>query len=95
MAIGCAEGGLLAGELGSWQTVCWALVLASPLMFALTIVPVTQQPPIGTPAEWASFAYLAVVGMFLGFFAWYRGLAIRPTAQVSQVQILQPVLSIM
>ncbi|MFN3925366.1 MAG: EamA family transporter, partial [Pseudarthrobacter sp.] len=31
-AIGYAEGGLLARELGSWQTISWALVLASPLM---------------------------------------------------------------
>ena len=32
--------------------------------------------------------------MFLGFFAWYHGLAIGPMAQVSQVQLVQPVLSI-
>ena len=32
--------------------------------------------------------------MFLGFFAWYRGLAIGPMAQVSQIQLVQPVLSI-
>jgi drug/metabolite transporter (DMT)-like permease len=32
--------------------------------------------------------------MFLGFFAWYRGLAVGPIAQVSQVQLLQPVMSI-
>ena len=35
-AIGYAEGGLLARELGAWQTVSWALVLASPLMVFLT-----------------------------------------------------------
>jgi drug/metabolite transporter (DMT)-like permease len=32
--------------------------------------------------------------MYLGYFAWYRGLAIGPMAQVSQVQLVQPVLSI-
>jgi drug/metabolite transporter (DMT)-like permease len=32
--------------------------------------------------------------MYLGFFAWYRGLAIGPMARVSQVQLVQPVLSI-
>jgi hypothetical protein len=31
---------------------------------------------------------------FLGFFAWYRGLAIGPMAQVSQVQLVQPVQTI-
>jgi drug/metabolite transporter (DMT)-like permease len=93
-AVGYAEGGLLSRELGSWQTVSWALVLSAPLMIALAAVSMIQQPPSATPAEWASFAYLAVVSMFLGFFAWYRGLAIGPMAQVSQVQLIQPVLSI-
>ncbi|WP_309115447.1 DMT family transporter [Saccharothrix sp.] len=94
-AIGYAEGGLLARELGSWQTVSWALVLSAPLMVALTVVSAVRQPPSGTPVEWAAFAYLAVVSMFLGFFAWYRGLAIGPMAQVSQVQLVQPVLTIL
>nr|WP_241976091.1 DMT family transporter [Cryobacterium algoricola] len=94
-AIGYAEGGLLAREIGSWQTVSWALVVAAPLMIALTAVAWVQQPLSGTPVEWAAFGYLALVSMFFGFFAWYRGLAIGPMAQVSQVQLVQPVLSIL
>lgn len=93
-AIGYAEGGLLARELGAWQTVSWALVLCSPLMVLLTVLSAAQQPPSGAPAQWASFAYLGVVSMFLGFFAWYHGLAVGPITQVSQVQLVQPVLSI-
>jgi drug/metabolite transporter (DMT)-like permease len=93
-AIGYAEGGMLARELGSWQTVSWALVVASPLMVALTIVSMIDRPPSATPTQWAALGYLAAVSMFLGFFAWYRGLAIGPMAQVSQVQLVQPVLSI-
>lgn len=93
-AIGYAEGGLLSRELGSWQTVSWALVLAAPLMIALVVVSTIERTPSGTPVQWAAFAYLAVVSMFLGFFAWYRGLAIGPMAQVSQVQLVQPVLTI-
>jgi drug/metabolite transporter (DMT)-like permease len=93
-AIGYAEGGMLSRELGSWQTVSWALVLASPVMAALTAASAASRPPSATPVEWVAFAYLAAVSMFLGFFAWYRGLAIGPIAQVSQVQLVQPVLSI-
>jgi drug/metabolite transporter (DMT)-like permease len=93
-AVGYAEGGLLARELGPWQTVSWALVLSAPLMIALATVSVVEEPPSATPVEWAAFAYLAVVSMYLGFFAWYRGLAIGPMAQVSQVQLAQPVLTI-
>jgi drug/metabolite transporter (DMT)-like permease len=93
-AIGYAEGGLLSRELGSWQTISWALVVAAPLTAALTLWSVTQQPPLATAAQWSAFAYLAVVSMFLGFFAWYRGLALGPMARVSQVQLVQPVLGI-
>jgi drug/metabolite transporter (DMT)-like permease len=64
-------------------------------MIALTVISVLHQPPAATPVQWASLAYLGVVSMFLGFFAWYRGLAIGPMAQVSQVQLVQPVLSIL
>lgn len=94
-AIGYAEGGMLARELGAWQTVSWALVIALPLMSVLTLISALQHPPVASPIEWASFAYLAVISMFLGFFAWYRGLAIGPIAQVSQIQLVQPVMSIL
>lgn len=94
-AVGYAEGGLLARELGAWQTVSWALVVASPLMVALTTLAVAAAPPAASPVQWLAFAYLGVVSMFLGFFAWYRGLAIGPMAQVSQVQLVQPVMSIL
>ncbi|HET7397540.1 MAG TPA: DMT family transporter [Intrasporangium sp.] len=94
-AIGYAEGGLLARELGAWQTVSWALVLCAPLMVVLTVASVTQEAPNGRPVQWLAFAYLCVVSMYLGFFAWYHGLAIGPMAQVSQVQLVQPVLSIL
>lgn len=91
---GYAEGGLLARELGSWQTISWALVLAAVPMALLTAVSVVRQPPSGSPLDWALFGYLGAVSMFLGFVAWYRGLAIGPMAQVSQVQLVQPVLGI-
>lgn len=93
-AIGYAEGGLLARELGSWQTVSWALVVAAPLMAVLTVVSAIAQSPAASPVQWLAFGYLAVVSMFLGFFAWYRGLAIGPMAQVSQIQLVQPVMGI-
>ncbi len=92
-AVGYAEGGLLARELGAWQTVSWALVLAAPLMAVLTVVALPGGTP-STPVGWAAFAYLGAVSMFLGFVAWYRGLARGPMAQVSQVQLVQPVMSI-
>uniref|UniRef100_UPI0028E95357 DMT family transporter n=1 Tax=uncultured Microbacterium sp. TaxID=191216 RepID=UPI0028E95357 len=93
-AVGYAEGGLLARELGAWQTISWALVLAAPVMLAVAVAAGVAAPPIASPTAWLAFAYLAAVSMFLGFFAWYRGLAIGPMAQVSQIQLVQPVMGI-
>ncbi|WP_228515946.1 DMT family transporter [Agreia pratensis] len=94
-AIGYAEGALLSRELGSWQTICWALVVALPVMIPLTAVSFSAQGwPQADASHWLAFGYLALVSMFLGFFAWYRGLAIGPISQVSQIQLVQPVLTI-
>lgn len=93
-AVGYAEGGLLARELGAWQTVSWALVVSVPVTGALAAFSWWEQPSTAGAPEWASFAYLAVVSMYLGFFAWYRGLAIGPMSSVSQIQLIQPVLTI-
>ena len=43
---------------------------------------------------WLGFAYVAVVSMFLGFFAWYAGLARGGVARIGQVQLAQPVLTL-
>ncbi len=93
-AVGYAEGGVLARELGSWQTVSWALVLSAPVTIGLTLASAAAAPPRGTLIEWLAFGYLALISMFLGFFAWYRGLAIGPMARVSQVQLSQPVMTL-
>lgn len=100
-AIGYAEGGLLARELGAWQTVSWALVCCLPATAAIAcwsllaegVTGAGGQPP-AQPQHWAAFAYLAIVSAYLGFFAWYRGLALGPMTTVSQVQLAQPVLSL-
>ncbi|WLP92085.1 DMT family transporter [Gordonia sp. NB41Y] len=93
-AIGYAQGGRMSRELGSWQTICWALVLAAPVMAVVAGADVVAHPPQATTGQWAAFGYLAAVSMFLGFFAWYRGLAIGPITTVSQTQLVQPVLSV-
>ena len=95
-AIGYAEGGLLSREIGSWQTISWALIVALPVMLPMAITSVSGLEWASVPAlAWIGFAYIAVISMYLGFFAWYRGLAIGPMASVSQIQLLQPLLTIL
>ena len=40
------------------------------------------------------FAYASVISMWLGFFAWYRALALG-AVRVSQIQLVQPFLSLL
>lgn len=89
-ALGYAEGGRLARELGGWQVICWALVLAAPLLVGPVVFSVWEHGLTAMPSAWAGFAYVSLFSMFLGFFAWFRGLALGGVARVSQLQLLQP-----
>ncbi|MGI5211732.1 DMT family transporter [Plantactinospora sp. CA-290183] len=93
--LGYAEGGALARELGGARTICWALILSLPATAPVTAVAVLARPPdAGTTTAWLGFGYVTVVSMFLGFFAWYAGLARGGVAHVGQIQLAQPVLTL-
>ena len=75
------------------QTISWVLVLALPVTLPVLV---TQWPTVPVhAAAWGGFAYVALFSMWMGFFAWYRGLAWGGTLRVSQVQLLQPFVSIL
>ncbi|MGD9945779.1 MAG: DMT family transporter [Burkholderiaceae bacterium] len=89
-AIGYAWGGRLARELGGWQTICWALILAAPILLIPTLwLSWTLDFSAAGPAHWLSFAYISLFSQLIGFFAWYGGMALGGVARVSQVQLLQ------
>ncbi|MDT0529660.1 DMT family transporter [Micromonospora sp. DSM 115977] len=92
--LGYAEGGALARELGGARTICWALLLSLPVTVPVMVVAAVAAPPRADPVAWSAFGYLTVVSMFLGFFAWYAGLARGGIAQVGQIQLAQPVLTL-
>ena len=94
-AVGYAKGASLARALGGWQVISWALVLSAPLLIVPTALVVDSRLASAPPAAWAAFAYVSLVSMYLGFFAWYRGLAQGGIAAVGQVQLLQPVFTIL
>ena len=93
-AVGYTEGAMLSRELGGWQTISWALILGLPVSVPLAVVGLQSVGRGERWTAWAAFAYLSLVSMFLGFFAWYAGLARGGIARVSQVQLIQPLLSV-
>jgi drug/metabolite transporter (DMT)-like permease len=96
-ALGYAEGARLARQMGGWQVICWALVLSAPFL----LLPVgwlawaqlfgshaTHPEPLALKT-WLAFGYVTLFSQFIGFFAWYAGLAMGGIARVGQVQLLQ------
>lgn len=87
--LGYAEGGRLAREMGGWQVICWALVLSSPLLLGPVVYLALQHEGAISPRAWWAFGYVSLFSQFIGFFAWYAGLALGGISRVSQVQLLQ------
>ena len=84
-----ALGGEMARRIGGWEVISWALVLSAPAMLVLLLF----AGPINwaaSPWAWGGFLYVSVFSMFLGFFAWNKGMAMGGIARIGQIQLLQP-----
>jgi drug/metabolite transporter (DMT)-like permease len=75
--------------------VSWALIVAAPVTVPASAVLLVAEPPHWSVGAAAGLAYLSGVSMFLGFFAWYSGLARAGVARASQVQLGQPLLTLL
>jgi drug/metabolite transporter (DMT)-like permease len=93
-AAGYTEGGRLARVMPGWQVIGWALVLCLP---------------VGVPAAWwalahegahltvhsvAGLLWVAAGSQFFGLVVWYRGMAGIGVPKASQLQLAQPLLTL-
>ncbi|WP_298825526.1 DMT family transporter [uncultured Piscinibacter sp.] len=92
-ATGYVAGARLSAQMPAERVICWVLVLSLPVTLPLAVLAWPAQP--ARAASWAAFGYVTLFSMWLGFFAWYRGLALGGTVRVSQVQLVQPFLSLL
>ena len=93
-AIGYSEGGTLAKEMGSIGVISWALVISLPInLFASYLFYEINYTSISIQAI-ISLTYVGLFSMFIGFFFWYKGIAIGGISRVGQVQLIQPFLTI-
>jgi drug/metabolite transporter (DMT)-like permease len=92
-AIGYVAGARVSARMPGEQTICWVLVLSLPLTVPATLL--VWPGEAASPAAWGGFVYVSLFSMWLGFFAWYRGLALGGVMRVSQVQLLQPFLALL
>jgi drug/metabolite transporter (DMT)-like permease len=95
-AVGYVAGARVSAALPAQQVICWVLVGSLPLTLPAMWLswPDLQSTPV-RPSAWLGFVYAALFSMWLGFFAWYRGLALGGVVRVSQVQLLQPFLALL
>jgi drug/metabolite transporter (DMT)-like permease len=92
-AVGYGWGARLSQHMRAEHVICWALVMALPLTAPAALL--TRPQASLQAAAWWGFAYVAVFSMWIGFFAWYRGLVLGGTVRVSQMQLVQPFLSML
>lgn len=93
-AAGYAEGGRLSGHLPGWQVIAWGVVLAAPVNLVVAGWALTQEPVHLTAKALAGMAYIAAVSQFGGFVLWYRGMGLIGVARASQLQLAQPLLTL-
>ncbi len=92
-AVGYVAGARLSTQMPAPQVICWVLVGSLPLTLPAMLWTWPEQAV--RLSSWWGFGYAAVFSMWLGFFAWYRGLALGGLVRVSQVQLVQPFLGLL
>ncbi|RDG37756.1 DMT family transporter [Streptomyces corynorhini] len=93
-AAGYTEGGRLAREMPGWQVVGWALVGCLPLSVAGAAVALSFEPVRLSAHGVIGLVWVAAGSTFFGLYVWYRGMASIGIARASQLQLAQPVLTL-
>ncbi|MEK0418203.1 MAG: hypothetical protein RI949_2209 [Pseudomonadota bacterium] len=86
-------GGRASSRMPAQQVICWVVAGSLPLTLPLTWWWWPTQAV--SAASWGGLLYVSLFSMWLGFFAWYRGLALGGIVRVSQVQLIQPFLALL
>lgn len=90
------EGAGLTNYLPGWQVISWVVVISLPIAIpgAITVYLATSdQYEIRGDAIFGMLG-IGLSSMYLGFFAWYRGLQDFGVAHGSQVQQLQAIMTL-
>ncbi|MER7579532.1 DMT family transporter [Kitasatospora sp. NPDC097691] len=93
-AAGYAEGGRLSRDLPGAQVIAWAVLAALPVMLLTSAFGLATEPVRFGPKALVGLAYVAAVSQFGGFVLWYRGMAAIGVPRASQLQLGQPLLTL-
>jgi len=92
-SLGYVAGAKVTASLGAEKVISWVCVMALPI----TLPGAWLNWPEHTiaPTSWLALLYVGVFAMWAGFFAWFRGLSLGGPLRVSQLQLLQPFITIL
>ncbi|WP_155060103.1 DMT family transporter [Streptomyces blattellae] len=93
-AAGYTEGGRLARVMPGWQVVGWALVLCLPIGVPAAVLALSYEPVRLTAHSVTGLLWVAAGSQFLGLVVWYRGMAAIGIPKASQLQLAQPLLTL-
>ncbi|WP_028807696.1 DMT family transporter [Streptomyces canus] len=93
-AAGYTEGGRLAGVMPGWQVIAWALVLCLPFSLPAAALALSFEPVHLTAHSAAGLLWVAAGSQFVGLVVWYRGMAAIGIPKASQLQLAQPLLTL-
>ncbi|MFJ6382961.1 DMT family transporter [Kitasatospora sp. NPDC092039] len=93
-AAGYAEGGRLSRELPGAQVIAWAVVAALPATLLTAALGLGAEPVRLGAKALVGLAYTAAVSQLGGFVLWYRGMAGIGVPRASQLQLAQPLLTL-
>jgi len=93
-AAGYTEGGRLARVMPGWQVIAWALVLCLPLSLPAAAIALSYDTPHLTAHSVAGLLWVAAGSQFVGLVVWYRGMAAIGVPKASQLQLAQPLLTL-
>lgn len=90
------QGAAASRELPGWEVISWIAALTLPITVPVAVITwVATRAEYDTSAgSWIALILLGVSSAYLGFFAWYRGLAMAGTAYGGQMQQLQAPLTL-
>ncbi|MCP3817144.1 DMT family transporter [Streptomyces sp. A3M-1-3] len=92
-AAGYTEGGRLARVMPGWQVIGWALILCLPLALAGAVAALSFEPVRLSAQGIVGLLWLAG-STFFGLYVWYRGMAEIGVVRASQLQLAQPLLTL-
>lgn len=91
-SLGYVAGTKVTASMGAEKVISWVCVMALPI--TLPGAWLTWPEHTIAPAAWLALIYVGVFSMWAGFFAWFRGLSLGGPLRVSQLQLLQPFITI-